>query len=168
MPTRLKVVLGVLGVFAVAVAVIGRDEMLTMVFRSADHVAIDFATLALDGRPNQHLVCPEGFCAAPPHAASPVFEISATALRDRWMAMIADQPRVTRTGTDDAAALHYDFVQRSLVFRFPDAITVRFIALDAGRATLAIYSRSYYGHDDFGVNRRRVEAWLAALSGTAG
>ncbi len=162
MPTRLKVVLGVLGAVAVAVAVIGRDEMLTMVFGPADHVAIDFATLVLDGRPNQHLVCPEGFCAASPHAASPVFEISAAALRDRWMAMIERQPRVTGTAAD-AAALHYDFVQRSLVFRFPDAITVRFIALDEGRATLAIYSRSYYGRDDFGVNRRRVEAWLAAL-----
>ncbi len=162
MPTRLKVVLGVLGVVAVAVGVVGRDEMLTMIFGPADHVAIDFDTLALDGRPNQHLVCPEGFCAASPHAASPVFEISATALRDRWMAMIERQPRVTRTAAD-AAALHYDFVQRSLVFRFPDAISVRFIALDEGRATLAIYSRSYYGRDDFGVNRRRVEAWLAAL-----
>ena len=162
MPARLKVVLGVLGVVAVAVAVIGRGEMLTMIFGPADHAAVDFATLALDGRPNQHLVCPEGFCAASPHAASPVFEISATALRDRWMAMIERQPRVTGTAAD-AAALHYDFVQRSLVFRFPDAITVRFIALDEGRATLAIYSRSYYGHDDFGVNRRRVEAWLAAL-----
>ncbi len=162
MPARLKVVLGVLCVVAVAVAAIGRDEMLTMTFGPADHAAVDFATLALDGRPNQHLVCPEGYCAAAPHAASPVFEISATALRDRWMAMIERQPRVTRTGTDDAA-LHYDFVQRSLVFRFPDAITVRFIALDEGRATLAIYSRSYYGRDDFGVNRRRVETWLAAL-----
>ncbi len=159
MPTRLKVVLGVV---AVAVAVIGRDEMLTMVFGPADHFAIDFATLALDGRPNQHLVCPEGFCAASPHAVSPVFEIPATALRDRWMAMIERQPRVTGTAAD-AAALHYDFVQRSLVFRFPDAINVRFIALVVRRATLAIYSRSYYGHDDFGVNRRRVEAWLAAL-----
>ncbi len=162
MPTRLKVVLGVLGVVVVAVAVIGREATLTMIFGPADPVAIDFATLAPDGRANQHLVCPEGFCAASPHAASPVFEISATALRDRWMAMIERQPRVIRTGTDDAA-LHYDFVQRSSVFRFPDAITVRFIALDEGRATLAIYSRSYYGHDDFGVNRRRVEAWLAAL-----
>ena len=162
MPTRLKVVLGVLGVVAVAVAVIGREATLTMIFGPADHVEIDFATLVLDGRPNQHLVCPEGFCAASPHAISPVFEIPATALRDRWMAMIAGQPRVTRTGTDDAA-LHYDFVQRSLVFRFPDAITVRFIALDEGRSTLALFSRSSYGTSDFGVNRRRVEAWLAAL-----
>ncbi len=35
--------------------------------------------------------------------------------------MIARQPRVAETGAD-SAALHYDFVQRSLVFRFPDAI----------------------------------------------
>ena len=161
-PTRVKVYLGVLAVIVIAVAVIGREEMLTMMFGPADHVAIDFATLTLDGRPNQHLVCPEGFCAAPPHAVSPIFDEPATALRDRWMAMIARQPRVAETGAD-SAALHYDFVQRSLVFRFPDAITVRFIVLDEGRATLAIYSRSYYGYDDFGVNRRRVETWLAAL-----
>ncbi len=162
MPTRLKVVLGVLGVVVVAVGVVGREATLTMIFGPADHAAVDFATLALDGRPNQHLVCPEGFCAASPHAISPVFEISATALRDRWMAMIERQPRVIGKAAD-AAALHYDFVQRSLVFRFPDAITVRFIALGERRATLAIYSRSSYGRDDFGVNRRRVEAWLAAL-----
>ena len=162
MPTRLKVVLGVLGVVAVAVAVIGREETLAMIFGPPGHVAIDFGSLVLDGRANQYLVCPEGFCAAPPDAASPVFNMPATALRDRWMAMIAGQPRVTRTGADDAA-LQYDFVQRSLVFRFPDAITVRFIALDEGRSTLALFSRSSYGTSDFGVNRRRVEAWLAAL-----
>jgi uncharacterized protein (DUF1499 family) len=33
-----------------------------------------------------------------------------------------------------------------------------------GQATLAIYSRSLIGHGDFGVNRARIERWLAALA----
>jgi uncharacterized protein (DUF1499 family) len=37
------------------------------------------------------------------------------------------------------------------------------VPLDAERATLAVYSRSRYGRRDFGVNAKRVEAWLAAL-----
>ncbi len=37
-----------------------------------------------------------------------------------------------------------------------------FEAVD-GRATLAIYSHARSGYYDFGVNRRRVRRWLAAL-----
>jgi uncharacterized protein (DUF1499 family) len=33
----------------------------------------------------------------------------------------------------------------------------------AGRSTLAIYSRSLVGRKDFGVNRARIQRWLAAL-----
>jgi uncharacterized protein (DUF1499 family) len=46
---------------------------------------------------------------------------------------------------------------------FPDSITVRFIPLTPDSATLAIYSRSHYGRNDFGVNEARIRAWLTAL-----
>ena len=36
-----------------------------------------------------------------------------------------------------------------------------------GQSTLSIYSRSIYGLNDLGVNRARVETWLAALRATA-
>ena len=60
------------------------------------------------------------------------------------------------------------YVQRSLVFRFPDTIWIQVLPLDANRSTLAIYSRSAYGRYDFGVNRSRVQAWLAAIVAAAG
>ena len=49
--------------------------------------------------------------------------------------------------------------------RYPDSITVRFLPLEEGRSTLAIYSRSHYGRSDFGVNKERVDGWLASLLG---
>ena len=53
-------------------------------------------------------------------------------------------------------------MQRSRFIGFPDYVTVKAVALERG-AALIVYSRSRYGRSDFGVNRTRVEAWLAAL-----
>lgn len=54
------------------------------------------------------------------------------------------------------------FVVRSRAFGFPDAISVRALPEGAG-TTLAIWSRSRFGGYDWGVNRARVERWVAAL-----
>lgn len=158
-----------LAIVAVAAAVIvawlavGREESLELVFGPITPTKIDFATLSKKPSPNQYLVCPPDLCAARPDAESPVYEVSATALRDAWRAVALSAPRVTETAADEAA-MQYDFVQRSKIMRYPDTISVRFIPLDEERATLAIYSRSHYGRSDFGVNQARIEAWLAALA----
>ena len=62
---------------------------------------------------------------------------------------------------EDAAALQYDYVQRSALWRFPDLVTVRFIAVSPETSTVAVFSRAIYG--DLGVNRKRVTAWLRLL-----
>lgn len=133
-----------------------------MVFGPVQREVIVFETLDPGARTNRYLVCPQGYCAAMPDRISPVFDMPAAALYRRWMAMIERQPRIT-PGPANADANQYDFVQRSLVLRFPDTITVRFIPLGAAKSTLAVYSRSHYGRSDFGVNRDRIDSWLAAL-----
>jgi uncharacterized protein (DUF1499 family) len=55
------------------------------------------------------------------------------------------------------------YVQRSAVFGFPDTIVVRFLDQPGGTSTVAIYSRSQLGQRDMGVNKARVERWLAKL-----
>ena len=57
-------------------------------------------------------------------------------------------------------------VQRSLIFRFPDTIWIEIVPR-GDHAGIAIYSRSTYGRFDFGVNRARVEALLAAIGRAA-
>ncbi|MBI1356321.1 MAG: DUF1499 domain-containing protein [Acidobacteria bacterium] len=142
----------------------GKTEALAMVFGAVDREPVDFETLQLKSTPNQFLVAPQGLCRnAKPHLEAPVFDIPVVALRERWMQRIPQQPRVTEL-TADPRREQYDFEQRSALVGFPDTITVRFLPAGEGRSTLAIYSRSHYGKADFGVNEKRIRAWLALLS----
>ncbi|MEX2615714.1 MAG: DUF1499 domain-containing protein [Alphaproteobacteria bacterium] len=156
--------LGIIVAAVIGTILIGWERSMTLVMPTPAPEDIDFAALRPADAPNRFLVCPENYCAAPPDRISPVFDMPVAALRDRWQQMLQRHPRITQARADETG-LQHDFVQRSRFFRFPDSITVRFIPLPENRSTLAVYSRSRYGRDDFGVNRERIEAWLAALSG---
>lgn len=124
---------------------------------------LDFATLTLSWRPNQYLVAPAGLCHhAKPHRESPKFAVQPAELARRLEAALATEPRLAWRGRD-ADGLGGQLVQRSRVFRFPDLIDLRILPIADGGSTLAIYSRARYGIRDFGVNRDRVERWLARL-----
>lgn len=138
------------------------ERPLDALFPVGDVEAVDFAALQLTDKPNQYLICPPGFCGATPHAPGPLFELSAEQLRARWREVVAAQPRLELLA-EHADGWQIDYVQRSARFRFPDIVTVRFIATAPSQSTLAIYSRSLYGRSDFGVNRERIDAWLALL-----
>ena len=139
------------------------ERPLTALFPVGEVAPVDFAALTPGDSPNRHLVCPPDFCAAAqPQAFSPVFEIPAADLRARWQAVVAARPRV-RLLAESADGLQFDYVARTARFRFPDIVTVRFVALGPAQSTLAVYSRSIYGRSDLGANRARVESWLAAL-----
>lgn len=66
-----------------------------------------------------------------------------------------DSPR-TRPLAGSAGQGHASYVTRSRVFGFPDVTNVW---IDGGRVHVAAHL--IVGGSDFGVNRRRVEAWLA-------
>jgi uncharacterized protein (DUF1499 family) len=138
------------------------DRPLAALFPAGAAEPVDFATLPPPDRPNRYLVCPPGLCRATPDAESAVFDVPVDRLRERWREVVGAQPRVVRLGAGDDG-LQHDYVQRSAHFRFPDIVTVRFVALAPSRSSLAVYSRSVFGRDDFGVNRERVEAWIGAL-----
>jgi uncharacterized protein (DUF1499 family) len=132
-----------------------------------DVKAVEFAALKLTDTPNQYLLCPPDLCAAAAHGQSPVFQVPVEQLSAGWRQMLAALPGVTLLA-EDGDGRQVDYVQRSVRFRFPDIITVRFLAAAPGQSTLAIYSRSIYGRSDFGVNQARVEAWLARLCQSLG
>jgi uncharacterized protein (DUF1499 family) len=50
------------------------------------------------------------------------------------------------------------WVARSALWGFPDYITA-----EAGPKGLAVWSRLRFGRSDLGVNRARLEDWLARL-----
>ncbi len=139
------------------------ERPLAALFAVGDVETVDFSTMTPPKDPNWFLVCPPGLCAAAAGADSPVFEISAERLRARWREVVAARPRVELLA-EHPDGWQFDYVQRSARFRYPDIVTVRFVAVSPARSTLAIYSRSVFGENDFGVNRARIEAWLATLS----
>ncbi|MGP1253143.1 MAG: DUF1499 domain-containing protein [Kiloniellales bacterium] len=123
---------------------------------------LDLQKLIPPGRPNWHLVVPNGW--AHPHALgrAPRFDVSLDVLREALVGVVAEEPRCHIVGMEKEAR-QVEFEQKSRLFGFPDRIVVEFVTLGNGASTLAIYSRSLKGYWDFGVNRKRVERWLAAL-----
>lgn len=138
-----------------------------VVFPIGDVPVVNFETLERAPVPNQYLLCPAGMCAAETDGAAPVFDMTRDQLQVAWDEMLAQEPRVQLLRRD-VANMQIDYVQRSRLLHFPDLITVRFIPVDDTHATLAIYSRSIYGKGDLGVNRARIDGWLAKLKARAG
>ncbi len=158
--------IGVLIVVGVAVVLLFTpigERPLTALFTVGDVESTEFAVVKLTNNPNQFLMCPPRFCDANPHAESPVFGVSVEQLRERWRDVVAVRPRIELLAEDEEGQ-QFDYVQRSARFRFPDIITVRFISISSSQSTLAIYSRAIYGKSDFGVNRKRIDAWLKTLA----
>ncbi len=153
-------------IFLVAAVIVlaGRERIWAYAFGPADLGPVDFSTLALKDTPNQFLMCPPGRCATSPHAPSPVFAVSEQDLR---AAIIGSWPNMERTtlvaGTADPDSGEIRLVQYSRWLGFPDTVSVHTFPLNAKSSTLTVYSRSQVGESDLGVNRRRIEAWLAIL-----
>jgi uncharacterized protein (DUF1499 family) len=129
-------------------------------------VPVDFAGLERKASPNQYLVAPDGLTPrAKPDAESPVFSVPPDRLRDAFLAVAAEAPRTTVLSRS-VDGLHLTLVQRTALMRFPDYIDVAIQPAPGGNgdgSTIAIYSRSRFGYSDMGVNRKRVEDWMAAL-----
>ncbi len=111
--------------------------------------------------PNTSLAGPAGFTPAP-DILTPVYNVAPADLYAAISKIAVEMPRTfTLVKYDDH--LEAAFVARSRVFNFPDIIEVK-VAPQGTGSTLILYSASRYGSSDFGVNRKRVEQWLAALA----
>ncbi len=112
------------------------------------------------------LFCPPGYCPAAEAIASPAFPMPWERLHEYWTEVISGEKRV-ETIVADPDERRFVYIQHSATLRFPDIITVEFVPLGPNRSGIAIYSRSRYGHYDFGKNRKRAGKWLALLEKVA-
>ena len=123
---------------------------------------LDFSQLTLPRWPNHCLAAPAQWDGPVGQVTTAVYPVPLAKLREALVAVAAAEPR-TNLLRLDKEALQAEFEQRSKVLGFRDVITVAFIAVDEEHAALALYSRARVGLYDLGVNRKRVERWLAAL-----
>jgi uncharacterized protein (DUF1499 family) len=122
---------------------------------------LDVAHLVRPSSPNTALAAPEGFV-PPPDIVTAHYKLPAEGLFAIVQDVAASQPRIYQAALyPDRLQVHY--VARSALFNFPDLIMVQVQREGPDGSGLIMYSRSVYGRSDLGVNRQRVEAWLAAL-----
>ena len=154
-------VVTLLGVAALGLAVriyMGREAENRLARSEAVNLAELHSPLPRPG----FLSCPPGYCPATEAIASPVFPMPWERLHEYWTEVITGEKRI-ETIAADPDKRRFVYVQHSPTFRFPDIITVEFVQLGPNRSSIAIYSRSRYGHYDFGKNRKRVGKWLVLL-----
>jgi hypothetical protein len=145
---------------AVLVAMAALAVMMRMVGDDAAVWHVDPATAERTGRPNDYLVAPEGVAAAPADRVAKVHETEPRALLFQFDAVARPAgAKVVAGSVDD---LWITYVQRSMVFGFPDYISVRAVEVEGGSA-LVIWSRSRYGQSDLGVNKQRIDGWLTQI-----
>jgi hypothetical protein len=119
---------------------------------------IDFAALVRPDTPNTALAAPDRATPVAPDIALAPFPVPPARLRQAVRAVARadgafDQPS---TGGQD------HWVARSKLFNFPDLITAEVTGTDHS-SRLILWSRSVYGRSDLGVNRARLERWIAAI-----
>jgi len=127
-------------------------------------VPMDMTRIERPATPNTFLAGPRGMKPAP-DVETTLQPRAATELFDFARAVFERQPRTYVAAVfPDRLQVHY--VVRSALMNFPDLVTVQVTAAGEQQSGLTIWSRSVYGRKDFGVNKQRTEAWLAALQQT--
>jgi len=146
------------------VAVVGREGTLRLVLGDPDLGRVDFETLTRPDPAADGLVCPPTLCrAARPDRAAPVFAVPARDLA-RALKRIAEADPLTRRIAGDAGLGEERYLSRTLIFRFPDTIVVRYIQITQEHSTLALSSRSQIGGTDPDRSRSRLMRWIDRLS----
>jgi uncharacterized protein (DUF1499 family) len=122
---------------------------------------MDIAHIDRPSSPNTALAGPKGF-APPPDIVTSPYHVPAGRLFALVRGVADGQPSTYQAAFyPDQLQVHY--VVRSALLNFPDLVMLQVLPEGADSSELIMYSRSVYGRSDFGVNRKRVEAWLAAL-----
>ena len=117
---------------------------------------INFKSLKRPPKPNTCLVAPENHClAAEPDFAPPEVDLSPRGLFSKFSKTVAATRGFGKVSSD-AEKLRLKFVATTGLMRFKDDVDIEIIALEDGRSTFAIYSRSRVGYSDLGANRKRV------------
>ena len=113
------------------------------------------------GSSNSALAAPAGF-QPPPDIVTRTYAGPPQAVFTAAQATALSQPRtVLHRVFPDALQAH--FVARSAVLGFPDLIALQVLHGADGGSQLVLWSRSVHGRYDFGVNHKRLVAWVSAI-----
>ncbi len=158
---RVMVLIILIGIFGLGGYVVFSIRTVT---HDPDRWHVDPLTAPAQPTPNGYYVGPPSVSTQPVNEPSRIYDADAARLAAAFDGFVMGQPRVERlAGSIEEAWITY--VQRTETLQFPDYISVRFFNLDVpNTSTVAIFSRSRFGHSDMGVNEDRVQSWLKSIA----
>ncbi|MGB7433380.1 MAG: DUF1499 domain-containing protein [Ahrensia sp.] len=168
----MRMLFNILAVMAVAIIIaastfvlFGRERTWTAIAGPADLGALDLTTVERTQKPHDALLCSQGLCDAvtvdqtlSTYDVSPAELIAAL---DAAATTVTHHVQRVDDGTDATKAR---YVARSNLMRFPDTIWLQAVTMDDGRTGLIAYARAQLGYSDLGVNKARLEGWIAQAS----
>lgn len=159
---RLLLLIILLGGTAVAIFfVYGPERVWALIAGPADLGSYDFAAARRSAKPNDALACTPGLCGTKPDFELTVQDETPEALIARIAIAIAyDFPQAVRVD-DRKNPRHLRYITYSPLMRYPDTTTIEAASLPDGRTGLRAYAKAQLGSGDFGMNRKRLETWLA-------
>ena len=122
---------------------------------------VDPATAERSGNPNDYIVAPEGLREDTDRVAK-VYPGEPKDLLFQFDSVAGPSSRKLAGSLEE---LHITYLQRTPLMGYPDYISVRAVETEGGSA-LVIFSRSRFGKSDFGVNKSRIDTWLAQMGET--
>ena len=128
-------------------------------------VPLEFASLVLPRSPNTCLATP-GWHPGFRHLETPLYPVSPERLHAVIRGLAGGFPRTYPHG-EWTGRHQTQWIERSALMNYPDVIVAEAVAAPQGGSGLFLYSHSLLGWHDLGTNRRRVDRWLAALTGAA-
>lgn len=117
---------------------------------------VDPRAIAKPDTPNHWLIRPVGGDARPPN-----YRLEAPELARLVDRVVLEQPRTSRVAGSVESG-HMTYLTRTPLMGYPDYVSIRVHATEMG-SSFAAFSRSRFGQSDLGTNRKRMEAWLAAI-----
>jgi uncharacterized protein (DUF1499 family) len=155
--------IGTILLFAVISIFIGFEHVWSKIGGDPSSQLVEISTVTKTPKPNQYLVCPEGFCEEVPDQISPVFNVSVDKLREVLTSIESADANLTKVNSD-ADDLRQKYIWRSLIWRFPNLISVEIIPLENEQSTIAIYAQAQLGQSDLGANKAFVDELLHKIS----
>lgn len=120
---------------------------------------VDPMTAERTGNPNDYIVAPMGVRSDAPDRTAETRPGTAKDLLFQFDSIAAPSSKRLAGSVEEG---WITYVQRTMLMGYPDYISVKAIETEGG-AALVIYSRSRCGRSDFGVNKDRIDRWLAQI-----
>lgn len=153
---------GGIAVCMIVIMLTGPETVWNALYGKADLGPAKFDNLVRPDKPNQFLVCPDGYCKLTvPDRVSKAYPVAPDILLSAFRETVVGMKTVRVINNPEPD--DFRFVDRTSFFKFPDTVSVDVVPSEKGTSMLAVFSRSQIGYSDLGVNEKRVERLLKAL-----